>query len=94
MSTVIRNLPGTDIEEKKWELFLSILLMARFCPTFIERIERWSEEIAPLIKEISEWSPSEVTPHECGFSQNIPNSFDFIVRVAFFAPLLLVEWQK
>ena len=94
MSTILRNLPGTDIETKKQELFRSIVMMARFCPTLIEKIERWAEEIHPLMKELAEWSPTEITPHECGFSTSLPNNFDFIINMAFFMPGLLLTWQK
>jgi len=94
MSTILRNLPGTDIEIKKRELYMSILMMARFCPTLIDKIERWAEEIHPLMKELADWSPIEITPHECGFSTSLPNSFDFIIRVAFFMPGVLLMWQK
>jgi hypothetical protein len=96
MSTVLPNLPGTntDIEAKKRELYMSILMMARFCPTLIEKIERWAEEIHPLMKELAEWSLTEITPHECGFSKSLPNNFDFIIKVAFFTPEFLLMWQK
>lgn len=94
MSTVLPNLPGTDIEYTKKELRLAILMMVKFCPTLSEKLQRWFEEIHPLMKELDEWSPIEVTPHDCGFSENIPNNFDFIIKVAFFTPNLLLDWQK
>jgi hypothetical protein len=94
MQKQLVNLRGTNLEQMKRAVFLDILMMARFCPSLMDKLERVCDDIIPLLKEISRWSPEPVGPHDCGFSKNIPDSFEFVLNLALFAPHILLESEK